>query len=67
MIDELLQIDPALGIFGGVDTDVSVGADREVALAPAVDFVELGRIGNRPGVAVTPRACYTTRRTHSRK
>ena len=41
------------------------GADGEVALAPAIDFVELGGVGDRPRIALPPRARDTARRTHA--
>ena len=65
VIDELLQVDRALGILGGVDADVAVRADGEVALAPALDFVELRRVGHGPRIALTPCACYTPCDAHS--
>ena len=35
VIDQLLQVDPALGILGGVDADVPVRSDGEVASCPS--------------------------------
>ena len=46
MIDELLQIDGSGRVLGRVDEDVAGGRDGEVALAPAVDFIELGSVGD---------------------
>ena len=65
VIDQLLQVDPALGILRRVDADVAVRADGEVALAPALDLVELGGVGDRPRIALTPRPRYTARRAHA--
>ncbi len=59
MVDQLLQVDRSGRILGGVNLDVSVFADGEVALAPALDLVQFGGVRNRPGVA------YFVRRTGS--
>ena len=59
LIDQFLQVDRAQRILGRVDVDVAVVADREVALAPALDFVELGRFGGGPVFA------HVVRRTHT--
>ena len=48
-IDELLQIDAAARILGGMDLQVALLADREVALSPARHVVQLGGFGGRPG------------------
>src|ERR1700691_2913767 len=50
VIDQLLEIDRPVGVFRRVNLDLSVVADREVALAPAGDFVQLGRVGSRPAL-----------------
>ena len=49
LIDELLEVDGLCGILRRVDANVAIRADREVALAPSIDLVEFGRIGDRPG------------------
>ena len=64
VIDELLQVNRALGILRRVHADVAVRADGEVAFSPSIDLIQLGRVRNRPGIALTPRARYTTRRAH---
>ena len=45
VIDELLEVDRAVGLLGRVDLDLTVGANREVALAPAFHFVQLDTLG----------------------
>src|SRR5690606_6000403 len=47
-IDEAFEIDAAGRILGGMDHQVALLVDREVALAPARDVVELGRLGGCP-------------------
>ncbi len=47
-VDETLQVDAAIGIFGGMDLQVALLGDREVALAPAGDIVEFRRFSGRP-------------------
>ena len=49
--DELFEIDGALRILRRVDLDLAVVTDGEVTLAPFFDFIELGGIGHRPGIA----------------
>ena len=49
-IDELLQIDAAVGFFGRMDKQVAVLANREIAFPPACDIVQLGGVGGRPAV-----------------
>ena len=56
VIDELLQIDRRSGSFVACTRTWPFGADGEVALAPAFDFVELGGVGDGPGIALPPRA-----------
>ena len=48
VIDQLLEVDRAAWILGRMDLHVAVLADREVALAPAGDLVQLGGVGDRP-------------------
>ena len=50
IVRQLLQIDAALRIFGGVHPHVPVLADGEVALAPSGDVVQLGSVGGGPAV-----------------
>ena len=38
------------GSLRGMDGDVAFGVDGEIALAPLLDAVELGRVGGGPGV-----------------
>ena len=66
VIDELLEVDRAIGVLGGVDANVAVRTDGEVVLAPAFDLVELGGVGDRPGIALPPRAGRSAGRTHAR-
>ena len=61
VIDELLQVDGAGRVLGRMDQDVPVGRDREVALPPALDLVELRRVGRREHVSGLPVA-MTARR-----
>ena len=65
VIDELLQVDRALGVVRRVDADVAVRTDGEVALAPAVDLVELARVRDGPGIALPPGARQPARRAHA--
>src|ERR1700683_1680000 len=44
---------------------MSVRTNGEIALAPAVDLIQLGGIGHRPRIAMPPRPRGTTRRTHA--
>ena len=54
VVNELLQVDPALGILGRVDADVAVRSDGKVVLAPALDLIELAGVGDCPRFALTP-------------
>ncbi len=65
VIDELLQIDRPLGIARRVDAQMPARRDRKIALPPAVDLVQLGRIADRPGIALAPRSRDTSRRAHA--
>ena len=47
-IDQALEVDAARRILGRMDQQVAVLVDREVALPPAGDVVELGRFGEGP-------------------
>ncbi len=47
-VDQLLQVDGAIGVFAGVYPHVAFLADREVALAPAGNVIHLGGVVNRP-------------------
>jgi hypothetical protein len=49
-IDKLLQIDSAIDFFGGVNEEVAVLADGEIAFAPTSDIVKLGSVGDGPAV-----------------
>src|SRR4029079_17676962 len=51
VVYELLEIDRTIGILGWVDFDLPVCPDREVSLPPSLDFVQLRRIGDSPGLA----------------
>ena len=53
-VDQLLQIDATRGVLCRVHPQVSVLADREIALAPAGDIVEIGRVGDRPAIGRFP-------------
>ena len=66
MIDQLLEVDPALRFFGGVHPNVAVRSDGEVALPPAIDLVQLGSVCDRPGIPWTPGSRDAARRTHRR-
>ena len=48
-IDQPLQIDAAARLLGGMDLQVALLADGEVALAPAGHVIQLGGFGGRPG------------------
>ncbi len=47
-IDQALEVDPPRRVLGRMDLQVPVLVDREVALPPAVDVVQLGRFSERP-------------------
>ena len=47
-IDQLLQVDRRGRVLGRVDPHVALVADREVALAPAGDVVQLAGVGRGP-------------------
>ena len=64
-IDQLLQVDGAFRILVAVDEQVPVGRDREVPLAPAVDFVQLIRVRDRPRIARPPLPRSAAGCTHS--
>ena len=51
-VDQLLQIDRALGILGRMDANVPVAVDRKIALAPPRHFIQLGGIGHRPAFQI---------------
>ena len=60
VVGELLQVDGARRVLGRVDEHMPGRGDREVALTPPLDLVELGRVADgkdlsRLPVAVTPR------------
>ena len=42
-VDQLLQVDGPIGVLGGMDVDVPLGVDGEVALSPVGHFVQVGR------------------------
>ena len=48
-IDQPLEIDAAVRFLGGMDLQVALLVDREVALSPARHVVQLGGFGGRPG------------------
>ena len=48
VVDQLLEVDRAAGVLGRMNLDLSVLADREVALPPSGDFVQLGGIADGP-------------------
>ena len=56
VIGELLQVDRAGRILRRMDENVARRRDREVALAPAVQLVEIRRVGNGEGFARLPGA-----------
>src|SRR6185503_5442807 len=66
MIDQLLQVDRAIGVLRRMNADVTVGTDRKEVLAPAIDLVVLGGVRNGPGISLSPRAGRSTGRTHAR-
>ena len=47
-IDQALQVDAAAGFLGGMNLQVTVLVDREVALPPARHVVHLAGFGDRP-------------------
>ena len=64
VIDQLLKVDRALRFLGDVRQHVSVGADREITLAPAFNIVQFGRVSGRPGIALSPGGGRPARRAH---
>ena len=51
IVDQLLQVDRPARVLGRMDLDLPVLADREVSVPPPGDLVQLGGIGNGPGLA----------------
>ena len=54
VIGELLEIDGAGRILRRMHQHVAVGGDREVAFAPAIDFVQLGGVVDGEELACLP-------------
>jgi hypothetical protein len=52
--DQFLKIDRSIGLFRGVNPQVAIRPDREVALAPTGDIVQLGRVGGGPSFGGFP-------------
>ncbi len=50
LLRKLHQVDEALRIFGGMDEHMPVLANREVALPPSGDVIQLGGIGCGPAL-----------------
>ena len=65
MIDQLLQVDRAVNLFRRVDLDVSVLANRKVALPPAGNLVHLGGIDRGPGFPDVVGGTSGDRQAHS--
>ncbi len=51
MVGELLEVDRLGRVLGRMDQDVTRGRDGEVALPPAVDLVEFGRVADCESLA----------------
>ena len=51
-IDQLLQVDRALGILRRMHANVPVAVDRKVSVAPARHFVQFGGIDHRPAFQI---------------
>ena len=49
-VEQLHQIDRAAAITAGLHHHVAAGIDREVGIPPAVQAVEIGAAGDRPGL-----------------
>ena len=49
-VDELFQIDGAIDFFGGMNEQMSIGADGKVAFSPTGDVVHFCGIGGGPAV-----------------
>ena len=65
VVGELLEVDGLGRILGRMDEDMTRRRDGEVALAPPVDFVELGRVADGEGLACLPVAvCSGDRCAH---
>ena len=62
VVDQLLEVDGPVRVLRGMHLDVAVLADREVALAPALDFVQLGGVGGRPALAHVVRGARASHR-----
>src|ERR1700674_5463398 len=50
VVDQFLEVDGAAGILLGVDLQVAVLADREIALAPTGYVVEIRGLGRGPSI-----------------
>jgi hypothetical protein len=51
IVDQLFEVDRPAGVLGRMDLDLSVPANRKVALSPSRDFVQLRCIRSSPGLA----------------
>ena len=47
-VDELLEVDGLRRVLVGMDHEVSLGPDGEIAVPPAGDLVQVGRVGGAP-------------------
>ena len=66
MVGQLLQVDGARRILGGVGEDVAVLGDREVALAPSIELVEFRGVVNGEDLSRLPRSSASCRGAHCR-
>src|SRR5208283_426688 len=57
IVDQLLQVEAAVEVLVGVNPDVAVRANREIALAPAGNIVELPGFSGGPTVSRFPDRC----------
>ena len=51
-VDQLLEIDAAVRVLGGMDQHVPVSADRKISFAPTGDLIQFGGIGGRPALGL---------------
>ena len=65
VIDQLLEIDRALGVLCRVNAEVTVRSDREIAFPPPLDLVQFRCVVHCPRIALTPGALHPTCATHA--
>jgi hypothetical protein len=51
-VDQQLEVDCPVRVLGGMDTEVSLVADGEVAFAPVGHFIQVGGLQDRPAAVL---------------